>query len=385
MIWLAAAGCGGQEIAPPPVDPVGTIQTYAGTGIAGENGTQLRTSARLNLPMDVHVDGASGDVYVVDFGNHEIRVVRAGTDTLRTIVGTHLIGSDTNLVALNHPSGVLPFADGTLLLAAFHNHQVRHAAVGGAQSILWGGAVAGYAGDGGPASAALFRLPASLVVGADSVVYVGDQGNRVIRAVRPDHAAFGDRTIVTFAGTGVAGFAGDGGPARDALFDLPGETNPTPALRLALSTDGRFLFVSDSYNHRIRRIDLASAGDTVTTVAGSGATGSGNGAYAGDGGAASAARLNFPTDVAVDADGSLYICDNANSAIRRVDPSGVITTVAGKGAPGFSGDGGPATAATLNFPSGIALDTARRRLYIADTGNQRIRVVTLAPLPGAAR
>jgi len=168
-------------------------------------------------------------------------------------------------------------------------------------------------------------------------------------------AASGD--ISAFAGTGTFGFSGDGGPATGA--DLAGPQG------IAVDFSGN-VFIADRGNHRIRKVDTSG---NISTVAGDGTPG-----FSGDGGLATIAELKNPDDVAVDPSGNLFIADTDNFLIRKVDTSGIITTVAGNGGVGFSGDGGPATSARLNVVRGVAVDSSGN-LFIADTGNQRIRKV----------
>jgi sugar lactone lactonase YvrE len=184
-------------------------------------------------------------------------------------------------------------------------------------------------------------------------VYIVDTDNNRIRRVDTQGV------ITTIGGTGAAGYSGDGGPATQARFNTPHG--------IASDRAGN-VYVADPPNQRIRRIDATTG--IVTTVAGTG-----SGGFSGDGGPATSARLNYPKGAEIAPDGSLYIADNNNHRVRRVDlRTGVITTVAGTGTAGFSGDGGPATAARLNEPRNIALDSAGR-LYIVDQNNGRIRRV----------
>jgi sugar lactone lactonase YvrE len=171
------------------------------------------------------------------------------------------------------------------------------------------------------------------------------------------------------AGTGAVGFAGDGSAPLSAVFHFPNGANPAPGGGIALDDRGR-LYVSDSINHRIRRIDLEA--NLIETIAGDG-----NAGYDGDGDPATQASLNFPFDLDFGPDGRLYVADSHNHRIRAIDlDTGIITTVAGNGTKGFGGDGGPATEAALSLPSGVAFD-AQGHLYIADTENSRIRRVML--------
>lgn len=211
----------------------------------------------------------------------------------------------------------------------------------------------GFSGDGGPATEAQFYAPRGVAVGPDNSLYISDTVNHRIRRVTPDGI------INTVAGTGThGGFSGDGGPAMLAELDTPDG--------LALGPDGS-LYIADYENHRIRRV---APDGVITTVAGTGAD-----AFGGDGGPATQAQLGFPADVAVGPDASLYIADTGNNRIRRVMPDGVIITVAGNGVYSFGGDGGPATQARLRSPFGVAVGSDGM-LYIADNGNRRVRRVT---------
>ena len=169
--------------------------------------------------------------------------------------------------------------------------------------------------------------------------------------------------ISTAVGTGERGFAGDGGPADRAVLNGPFD--------VGFDASGN-LYFSDTFNHRIRRVDARTG--VITTCAGSGEAG-----YSGDGGPAIARPLNEPYGIAVDRMANVYIADRHNHCVRRIDSaSGVITTVAGNGAAGYSGDGGPASRAGMVEPNGLALDPAQRRLFIADVADHRVRVVDLA-------
>jgi DNA-binding beta-propeller fold protein YncE len=239
------------------------------------------------------------------------------------------------------------------------NHRIRRVDLGtGIITTFAGGGVAGWAGDGGPATAAQLEDPKAVWAAPSGEVFIADSGNERIRRV--DRAG----TISTIAGTGVPGFSGDGGPAQAAQFDGP--------RGLAGDSAGN-LYVADDNNHRVRRIDPAGV---ITTVAGTGAAG-----YGGDGGPARSAQLRNPRGVAVDGRGNVFIADSMNARIRMLDPSGAIATVAGCGRHGFGGDGGPATVARMFEPRGVAVGPAGN-LFVADTYNDRIRRVE-DPRPGA--
>ena len=209
----------------------------------------------------------------------------------------------------------------------------------------------GFSGDGGSAVSAAFHGPRGAAVGPDGTVFIADTFNHRVRRVDPGGA------VTTLVGTGQAAYSGDGGPAVSATLHWPHG--------LAVDPTGAGLYIADSANHRVRRVDLASG--IITTVAGSDAAGA-----AGDGGPATAARLQDPKAVYASPSGGLYIADSGNDRIRRVDPTGTITTFGGTGVPGFSGDGAPATAAQFDGPRSVAGDGAGN-LYVADDNNHRIR------------
>lgn len=232
---------------------------------------------------------------------------------------------------------------------------------------------AAYPGDGGPATQAALNAPEGVTVDASGNVFIADTRDQLIRRV---DASTG--VISTIAGDGTAcGFArsdcGDGGPATRAQLDQP--------VGVAVDAAGD-VFIADSQNQKIRRVD-ANTG-IISTVAGDGAACSSPGpASCGDGGPASAAQLSFPEGVAVDASGNLFIADTFDNRIRKVDSSGKISTVAGNGNSGFAGDNGPAAAAALSAPTAVAVD-ASGNLFIADTGNYRIRKVAGGTISTAA-
>jgi uncharacterized protein YjdB len=214
-----------------------------------------------------------------------------------------------------------------------------------------GTGTSGYTGNGGAATAAKMNVPFSLQVDGSGNVFIADAGNCVIRKVNASGI------ISTVAGNGSCGFSGDGGPATSAQLHA--------AQGIAIDGAGN-LYIADRNNNRIRKVNTSGI---ITTVAGNGTRG-----YSGDGGAATAAELNYPSGVAVDAIGNLYVADADNHAIRRINAGGMITTIVGIGISGYSGDGGAATAAQLNEPVSIVVD-ANGNMYIADLGNSTIRKV----------
>ncbi|HSL73694.1 MAG TPA: hypothetical protein VK853_04475, partial [Ilumatobacteraceae bacterium] len=215
----------------------------------------------------------------------------------------------------------------------------------------------GFAGDGGPATEALFSSPDGLDFDADGNLYVADLGNDRIRRI---DAATG--IITTVAGGGPTSSLGDGGPATQAWLYRPGD--------VAVGPDGD-LYIADSYNRRIRRVDAETG--IITTFAGGGPT-----TGTGDGGPANEAFLSYPTSVSVAANGDVYIADTNGQRVRKVDgTTGIITTIAGTGTAAYSGDGGPATSAQLYQPGGVDVNAAGD-VFIGDTGNWRVRRIDAA-------
>jgi uncharacterized protein (TIGR03437 family) len=217
-----------------------------------------------------------------------------------------------------------------------------------------GSGIGGFNGDGGPATGAELYYPNGIAVDAAGNLFIGDFENNRVRKVTPAGI------ISTVAGNGTHGFSGDGGPATSAELYTPSG--------VAVDAAGN-LFIADTNNCRIRKVTPEG---TISTVAGNGTRG-----YSGDFGPATSAELHFPSGVAVDGAGNLFIGDTNNSRIRKVTPQGTISTVAGSGTAGFKGDGGPATLAELYAPNGVAVDDTGD-LFIADTTNSRIRIVTPA-------
>ena len=324
------------------VTAAGVITVLAGNGVPGFSGDGgPAVAAQFQDPSGVAVDSV-GNVYIADMGNNRIRLVTPGG------LITTLVGGSTDL--LNTPAGVAVDAAGTVYIADTGNNRIRRFA-GGVLTTIAGTGGAGFAGDGGPATAAMLWSPRGVAVDAAGNVYIADRWNRRIRRVAPNG------TIATIAGNGTAGFSGDNGNALAAQFgDVYG---------VAIDQLGG-VYVADASNHRIRRV----SGGGVTTIAGNG-----NPTASGDGGSATAASIYQPYGVAADIGGSVYIADTSNFRVRAISPGGVIRTMAGTGTPGFSGDGSNATSAQLFHPTAAAVDAAGN-LYVADSDNHRVRRVT---------
>jgi sugar lactone lactonase YvrE len=445
------------------VDVTGEISIIAGTGDLGDGGDGGRaTSAQLRNPRGLAVDG-HGQVFVADTGNHRIRRIDAdGMITTVAGIGQAGFAGDKGLAttaSLSSPSGITVDGLGTLHVADTGNHRVRRVDTAGIIDTVAGTGTGGFGGDGGQAISALLQFPAAVVTDRDDNLYIADSSNHRVRKVTSAGI------ITTVAGTGSAGFNGDGRPATTAQLSNP----------IGLALDNAALLIADRDNGRVRRVaggmittvagaglgstdggmaidtklstpvgvvrDVAGrlvvvdAGDmrvrrigsegTITTIAGNGtAAANGGGAstntqlvsvaflcanprggftlttvprfvyavdgagsvtalvggvagYGGDGGPARAAGFDGPAGLTYDRDGNLYISDLPAHRIRRIDPKGVITTVAGNGTVGVGGDGGPATSAQLGTPYDVAVDRVGN-LYIADFETSRIRRVDRA-------
>jgi sugar lactone lactonase YvrE len=255
-------------------------------------------------------------------------------------------------MTLKNPRGVSVDALGNFYFADSLNHRIRKVLPDGTSVSVAGRGAAGSSGDGGPATTAYLDSPNNTAMDALGNLYIAEKDSHRIRKVNSAGV------ITRFAGTSVPGFNGDGIAAASAMLNEP--------LAIAVDRAGN-LYIADSGNNRIRKVTVTG---TISTVAGNGTAG-----YSGDGGQATLASLKSPQGVTVDSAGNIFIADYANYRVRMVNSEGIISTVAGTGAFGFSGDGGLATAAQLNFPQSVATDAAGN-LYIADYGNNRIRKVT---------
>ncbi len=376
----------------------GSISTVAGNGTPGSGGDGgLATSAQLNLPVNEPSGGqgpngiavdTTGSLYIADTNNSKIRRVSGG-------VISSLPGS------VNLPQGVA-FGGGNVFVADTGNSRIGKVSGGSIVSVVGNGASAG--GDGLGATNAQLAYPWNAATDGSSL-YIADTYSCVVRKVSGG-------SITTVAGTGVCGYNGDGISATSAQLNNPSGvvtdgsgnlfiadffnnrirrvTNGTimtvaggggsnadniPATQasivipygIALDNLGN-LYLTDTAHYKVRKVDAITG--IITTVAGTGTLG-----YNGDGITATTAQLNYPNGVAVDNNGNVYIADTDNQRIRKVS-NGTITTVAGNGAIGFSGDNGSATSAQLSNPGGLAVDGTGNNIYIADSGNQRVRKVT---------
>jgi uncharacterized protein (TIGR03437 family) len=340
------------------VTATGIMGPVAGNGgfkYSGDGGPA--TSAVFNGPPGVAVD-AAGNLYIADAANHRIRKVSNGIVT--TIAGNGVPafagdgGAATN-ASLNFPVAVAVDSAGAVYISDTYNNVVRKV-TGGTITTVAGTGNGGFSGDGGAATFATLSNPDGITVDATGNLYIADGGNARIRKVT-------NGTITTFAGNGMQGFSGDGGPATSASLQI----NTNYFVGLVVDATGN-LYIADAGNSRVREVSGGSGGNGfITTIAGNGQPD-----FSGDSGPATSAGLS-PGGLALDQNGNLYIGDAGNNRVRKVS-NGTITTVAGDGSYAFSGDGGQATAAGVNDPYGVAFDSAGN-LFIAETADSRIREV----------
>ncbi len=337
------------------------------SGVAGEAGSNPNgipaIEAHHYWPMDVTI-GPGGVTFVVDWNNHCVWKIDPD-GMLYRFIGAGSLGDDStgpaDQIDLNHPTSLTIGPDGNYYLASWHNWKIKVIDKTSMTTSAPVGTIQGLAGDGGPADQAKMDLPSSVVFDPDGNLFVSDQGNQRIRMVDAQGV------ITTFAG-GEKGFAD--GPKESAMFSAPRGPDASPGLKIVFDPDYTALYVADTDNNRIRKIDMATG--MVTTIAGTGEVG-----FSGDGGPATAAKLNAPTDLVFTHDNEIFFADSKNHAIRKIDAAGNISTVVGTGVPGVSPDGTPAAQAQLNRPMGLTYDEAHHTLYIADTFNQQVKRVEL--------
>jgi len=380
--------------------PGGTSSTFAGNGTAGfADGAAL--AAQFSSPMGVALD-AAGNLYVAEQGNHRIRkITPAGM--VSTVAGNGSQGFTEGpalSAQFNSPTGLAINAAGTIYVADAGNHRIRKISTAGLVTTLAGNGIAGF-GDG-PPTFAQFNNPTGVVVDAAGIIYVADNYNERIRRVTASGV------VTTLAGSGTAGYLD--ADSTSAQFDYP--------FGIAMDAGGN-IYVSDTYNNRIRKINTAKKVSTVAGASTSGfydgpssiaqfnaplavaidpagnlyvtdvnngrirkiaqvpavATMAGNGTSGFADGIATAAQFSFPTATAVDADGNVYVADTYNNRIRKITNAGQVSTLAGDGTAGYAE--GTGAVARFNHPYGVAIDAARN-VYVADQANNRIRKITPA-------
>jgi sugar lactone lactonase YvrE len=327
------------------------------------------TSIPLMLPAATAFD-TTGNLYFVEVQNQVVRKVTSD-GVITTVAGNGVQGfsGDGGLAtaaSLDSPAGLAIDAAGNLYIADTHNNRIRKvSSATGIISTIAGTGAAGFFGDGAAATAAQLDLPTALALDATGDLYIADTANHRIRRIAASGGA-----IATVAGNGVEAFAGDNSAATSASIDTPNG--------LALDAAGN-LYIADTHNGRIREVSATTG--LITTVAGSGVVGGNVQSYSGDGGAATSAGLALPRGITIDSAGNLYIADSANHRIRRISSAGIITTVAGQGTQAFAGDNAAAAAASLDSPRAVALSPAGL-LTLADSSNQRVRQLDASAPPG---
>jgi sugar lactone lactonase YvrE len=337
----------------------GLIGTLAGTGAAafsGDNG--LATAATLSSPSSIAID-AQFNVFVADTANQRVRRIDGQSGIITTVAGNGTVGSGGDNgpavdAALSTPKAIAIDASGNLDIADTGNGLIRRvSATSGVISTIAGRSGSTAIGDSGPAIAAQFAGLRGITLDSAGNLYLADTGNCRVRRISASTGF-----VATVAGTACGPFGGDAGPALEATLNAPGD--------VAVDSHGN-LFIADTGNARVRKVDASSG--IITTLAGGGSVTAGS-----DGGAATLARLVSPAGLALDGNGNVFFSDAGDNRVRRVSAAGIIGTVAGTGAADFGGDGGVAIEAQLNSPAGIALDSFGN-LYIADNGNYRVRRV----------
>ena len=388
FLLIALSACGDAPTG--PSIPYGRIETFAGTGDAGKGPEKAPLlQALFYLPQDLTY-GPDGRLYILDWNNHRVRVATKASvttqtrqrhpryrsrvvakDSVTTLIGTGELGDApagrAREIGLNHPTHISFDPLGRLILTAWHNSMIlRYDFATDYIEPICGTGERTYSGDGGPAALATINLPSATAFDPLGRMYISDQENQRIRMVDTDG------TIHTVVGTGDPGFFGDGGPADQARIYAPiGQAAP-PTSRIATDEFGN-LYLADTFNNRIRKIDYATG--IITTIAGNGVLSFMTSAERDEGAAAIDVSLNWPCDVAIDSEGRVFIADTFNHCVSYIDLDGALYTVAGQcGKSGDMGDGGHPQSALLNRPYGIELDPDDN-LYIADTRNHRIRLV----------
>ena len=391
------------------VIPSGTISTIAGVGSRATDQVDAdgdgvvdepipADQALFDQPLDVTV-GPDGRLYIVDWNGHKVRALDAN-GKIAFVAGTGVVGDACETLnpdgtcpaifsQLNHMTDVTFDPDRQMVIAAWHNSKIKQVDFNtNLLKDICGTGKRKYEGDGKSCQSTddedvvSFDLPVGVLYDQVGNLFVADQANQIIRRIGIDGI------IKTVAGhcPGTPGFGchdgqgydGDGGPATFAHLMSNLNQGTDPQGKITMDSAGN-LYIADTGNNVIRKVVPGPGGiigegdpseEIITTIAGTGIKG-----YSGDGGLATEAMLNGPRDVKVSLDGTIYIADTENHCIRKVDPIGIITTFAGRcGVPGFAGDAGPASLAVLNSPYGIEVDEVGN-LYIADTFNNRIRIV----------
>ena len=341
----------------------------AGTNLGGYtgNGGQA-TAAELDGPSGIVLDKA-GNIYFADYTNNVIRKVTKSTGIISNVAGNGYLattnsgaysgdGGPATAAELNEPGDIAFDTIGNLYITDYNNNRIRMVNTSGVISTIAGNGTKSFSGDGGQATAAELNQPEGIVIDHAGNIYIADAANSRVRKIIASTGI-----ITTFAGNATYGYSGDGGPATAAELDYP--------CGLAFDNSNN-LFIADYFNNRIRKV---STSGVITTIVGNGYGAPSSGGYSGDGGQATAGELYNPIDIKLDTAGNFYIADQLNHRLRMISAAtGIISTIAGNGISGYNGNGGPATAAELDFPTGVAFD-ASKNIYLTDGGNNVIQEI----------
>jgi sugar lactone lactonase YvrE len=336
----------------------GNIDTYAGNGTLTTTVTDGVPATSVGFGLLTAIDWSAGGLLLADSAAQRVRLVRATTGLLETVAGAGLgatgVGGVATRALVETPVGLGFAADGTVYVTT--GHAVMKVTPSGLWEVVAGRRdEAGATGDGGPALAARFSSPDGLAVGPDGSLYVADTGNHRIRRISPSGV------VSTVAGTGVAGFSGDEGPGLSAQLSSP----------RGVAVDGEgLLYIADTGNHRIRRLE---SDGRISTLAGTGVAG-----FAGDGSGARAMVMNGPADVAVSPSGDVFIADSGNGRVRRIAVTGRVSTTLGGGRTCPTPPGSPPTQACLTLPTGVFATAAG--VYVTDAQAGRVWLVDDAGL-----
>jgi sugar lactone lactonase YvrE len=351
----------------------GTVTTVAGTkarGYSGDGGPA--SEARLYQPR-MSISDPAGNVYIADTFNQVVRKIDVN-GTISTVVGVyHPVDDGTSdeqcpadfdgdggpavKARMSCPHSLAFDASGNLVIADSGNNRIRRVDSSGIITTIAGTGKFSSGGDGGPATSAGLQSPKGITYDAAGNLLIADSGNNQIRKIDPGGI------ITTIAGTGEPGYSGDGGPATGAKLEAP--------RTIAVGPSGS-IYIAEPNVHRIRKIDPKGV---ISTLAGTSKAG-----FSGDGGPARDAQLDMPRGVGVDGEDNVFIADSLNHRIRKVGGDGVITTIAGTGEKGFSGEGSPASEARFFTPRAVDVDRSGD-IYVADTYNNRIRRIEKAARP----
>jgi hypothetical protein len=334
------------------------INTYVGTGVAGYSGDAgLGVNAKINNPFGLAKD-ANGNLFIVDSYNGCIRKVTAD-GIITTVAGTGTIGysgdgGPATAAKLNYPTAVATDAAGNIYISDYANSRIRKVTVStGIITTVAGNGTNSFSGDGAAATSATISTPFGIAIDASNNIYFADQGNFRIRKITASTGF-----ISTICGNGTNSFTGDAGLASAATI--------SDVHALALDASGNIYF---GMSNRIRKINAST--NIVNTIVGNGTAG-----FSGDGAAASAATVNAVREICFDNVGNMYFSDFANNRIRKVNTSNIISTISGTGVSSSTGDGGLPASATLNLPYGIVVNSTLNKIYIAEQGASKIRVIS---------